>query len=162
VASNQYESSAIEALRAWHSVAAAEFPQNMQLSFDEFLAYVRQRGPNWLLDFGKDVVGTANLSGVGMSRVIKLMEDLARQTQGRVSQYPDGYPKLTEFEDALIGRSLQWDVSVISAVSKKIVVEGTQKVATIGALALGSYGLILAISAGVGLYMVVSSYRKAA
>jgi len=159
MATNQYEQAAIEALRSYHSVAASEFPENMQLSFDQFLAYIKTK-PDFLLNFGKSVVGAAGLSGVGMSGIFDSMESLARQTQGRVSQFPDGYPRLTEFYDALMGRALQWDVKVIAAVGKQAAIEGANNVATVAGIALGGYGLILAISAGVGLYVVISSWKR--
>lgn len=157
--SNAYELAAIDALRAWHRVAATEFPQNMKLSFDQFLAWVRTK-PNWVLDFGKSVVPTANLLGVGMQGVIKSMEELARQSQGRVSQYQDGYPKLTEFFDALAGRALSWDVSVVKALAADTAVKGLDKAATAATTFIAGYGAILAISAGVGLYVLITSYRK--
>lgn len=156
---NHYELQAITALRAWHSVAAAEFPANMQLSFDEFLAYIRLK-PDFLLSFGKSVVDTANLSGVGMPGVIRSMEELARQSQGRVSQFHDGYPKLSEFFEALIGRALQWDVKVIGTVAKDITVKGLEAAASAGKTFLQGYGLILALSAGAGLFLVISSWKK--
>lgn len=156
---SQYELQAIEALRAWHRVAAAEFPLNMKLSFDEFLAYVRSK-PNWLLEFGKAVSQTASLSGVGMPGVIASMEELARQAQGRVTQYSDGYPRLAEFYDALAGRALKWDVSVIKAVAVDSAIQTLETAATFGKTFLAGYGLILALSAGLGVYMYFKSLPK--
>lgn len=154
-----YEQQAIEALRAWHRVASSEFPLNMQLPFDQFLAYVKQK-PNFLLDFGKSVVGTANLSGVGMAGVLRSMEELARQAQGRVTQYEDGYPRLAEFFEALSGRALQWDVRVIKAFATDTAAKGLEAAATAGKTFLAGYGLILALSAGAGLFMVIMSWKK--
>ncbi len=157
---NAYEQQAIEALRAWHEVAAAEFPQNMKLSFDDFLNYVKQRGPSFLTDFGKSVAGAASLSGIGMGGVLTSMQELARQSQGRVSQYPDGYPKLTEFFDALAGRALQWDVRVVAAVSKDIAVEGIQNVAAAGSVFLAGWGLVTVLGAVTALIVAYTAMKK--
>ncbi len=158
---NAYEQQAIEALRAWHAVAASEFSQNMKLSFDDFLKYVKLRGPSFLTDFGKSVAGAASLSGVGMGGVLKSMEELARQSQGRVSQYPDGYPKLTEFFDALAGRALKWDVGVVTAVSKDIAVEGLNKAATLGSIFLTGWGLVTLAGAATALLIAYAQVKKA-
>lgn len=157
---NSYELQAIEALRAWHAVAASEFSQNMKLSFDQFLAYVKLKGPSFLTDFGKSVAGAASLSGVGMAGVLKSMEELARQSQGRVTQYPDGYPKLTEFYDALVGRALKWDVSVVAAVSKDIAVDGLNKAAALGSIFLTGWGLITLMGAATALIVAYTQLKK--
>lgn len=154
-----YEQQAIEALRAWHRVASAEFSQNMQLSFDQFLAYVKQK-PNFLLDFGKSVVGTANLSGIGMAGVLRSMEDLARQAQGRVTQYEDGYPRLAEFFEALSGRALQWDVSVVKAFASDTVSKGAGIVGKAAAVALGGYTLYIVAFGIISLYVLYKSAGK--
>lgn len=157
---NAYEQQAIDALRAWHSVAASEYPANMKMSFDEFLAYAKLKGPDFLTLFGKSVAAAASLSGVGMQGVLQSMEALARQSQGRVSQYPDGYPRMTEFFDALVGRALQWDVRVVTAVAKDTAVEGLQNVATAGKWFLGGSLVYLAIAGLFGVYIFASSFKR--
>ncbi len=157
---NAYEQQAVEAFRAWHAVAASEFPSNMPLSFDAFLGVVKLKGPNFLNDFGKSVAGAASLSGVGMSGVIKSMQELARQYQGRYTTYPDGYPRLNEFSEALVGRALNWDFSVVSAVSKDIAIDGANKVATIASVAFAGWGLVTVLGAVTALIVAYTAMKK--
>ena len=157
---NSYELQAVEALRAWHAVAASEFSQNMQLPFDKFLEVAKLKGPNFLTELGKSVSGAASLSGVGMPGVLRSMEELARQYQGRYTTYPDGYPRLNEFFEALTGRALAWDFGVIKAVSKDIAVDGLNKAATIGSIFLTGWGLVTVMGAATALIVAYTQLKK--
>ncbi len=159
-----YEQLAREALSAFHSTASSEYPANMRLSRDEFIAWMATATPSFLLDFGKSVSGTANLSGVGMPKVLDAMRSLARRQQGTVESYlaspsvPLGFPKTTNFYQALVDRSLSWDIGVYAAVGKDIAVKGAENIATAAKVALGGYTLYLV---GFGLISLYILYRKA-
>jgi len=159
-----YEQLAKEALGAFHFTAASEFPSNMRLSRDEFIAWMSTATPTFLLDFGKSVAGTANLSGIGMDKVLGTMQSLARKQQGTVESYlasptiPLGFPKTTNFYTALKDRSLSWDIGVYSAVGRDIAVQGVSAVSTAAKVALGGYTLYLV---GFGLVTLYLMYKRA-
>lgn len=149
-----------DAFKEFWSVAAARYPQNMQMSFEEFYGYMLQRGEDSLADFGESVYLTGQGWGQSIDAAWAAMREYAEFTQGRVAQYPDGYPKLSDFYDALLGKMEEWNVERIGAAFGNIAKEGIEKVATVGAVALGGYAAIMVGVSALGLFLILMSYRK--
>jgi len=132
----------------------------MKMSFEEFYGYMAQRGQGFLLDLGDSCIGTASLVGVGASGVTDAMQKQARQSQGQVAQYDDGYPKGSEFFDSLMGKDLSWPVSRIAATAGNIAKTGAEKVADIGTTAIAGYLSLTALASIAGIIIVILSFRK--
>lgn len=148
------------AFKEFWSVARSEFPENMVMSFEEFYGYMAQRGTESLADFGYTCALTADGWGSDASDVWNSMQAYARKTQGQVAQYADGYPKMSDFYDALIGKMNEWNVSRIGAAFGNTAKESFQEATAIAGTALGGYLGITAAVSLVGLFIVIISFKK--
>lgn len=100
---------ALEALRVWHN-AAIQYPENYTLTFTQFVDWIdKAAGGTWRENFGASVIDAQEY--LGFQAVINAMENLAHTSKGRVTQFPDGYFKGSEFFEALIGKltTFNWD-----------------------------------------------------
>lgn len=149
-----------DALKVFWSTSAAEFPENMTLSWEQFLSWMRQRGENFFIDFGNTVAAQDTTFGLFSGAAHEAMRDLARHNQGKVAQFDDGFPRGSDFFDALVGQLGNWSVSRIWNATKEVSVATAKEAASIGGLALTGYvGAMIAASA-VGLFLVILSFRK--
>lgn len=149
-----------DAMREFWKVAHAEFPQNMQMSFEEFWGYMNQRSQETLGDFGQSVYDLSTGWGSDIDDAWSAMQEYARRSQGQVAQYSDGYPRMSDFFDALLGKMNEWPVSRIGAAFGNTAKETLDKVATVGGLALGGYATVMTIASAIGLFLVIKSYSK--
>jgi len=148
------------ALKDFWSTASAEFPENMQMSFEEFYGYMSQRTDSFMVDFGKSCYWLASAPGQDISVVTQAMQELARKNQGQISQYDDGYPRGSDFFDALIGKFNSWPVSRIASFAGNVATSTAQQVTNVAATAVTGYVGITAAVSLVGLMFVILSFRK--
>lgn len=149
-----------QALKDFWTTAAAEFPENMQMSFEEFYGYMSQRTDSFMVDFGKSCYWLASAPGQDASVVTSAMQDLARKNQGQISQYDDGYPRGSDFFDALLGKFNSWPVSRIAAFAGNVAKSTAEQTTAIAATAVTGYVGVTAAISVVGILFVILSFRK--
>lgn len=148
------------AFKEFWQVAKSEFPSNMQMSFEEFYGYMSQRTQAELADFGQSVYDTGTGWGADINDAWDAMRSYARKTQGRVAQYDDGFPRLADFYDALLGKMNEWNVSRIGAAFGNTAKESLEAATGAASVALGSYLGISAVVSIVGIFFVIMSFKK--
>ena len=149
-----------DAFKEFWRVAHAEFPENMQMSFEEFWGYMSQRSQSELKEFGQSVFLVGEGWGADIQDAWDAMQSYARKSRGMVSQYADGYPRLSDFYDALLGKMNEWNVSRIGSAFGNVAKESFSEATAIAGTALGGYlGITAAISIA-GVFLVIMSFKK--
>jgi hypothetical protein len=148
------------AFKDFWNVASSEFPQNMKLSFNDFYAFMLQRDEDSIVDFGKSVYRLNHTWGWNSATSTEAMQELARKNQGQVSQYDDGYPRLSDFYDALLGKFNSWPVSRIVSAAGGVAKDTASDVTTIATTAVGGYLGITALVSLAGIVLVIMSFKK--
>lgn len=149
-----------DAFKEFWTVARAEYPENMQMSFEEFYGYMSQRSQETLADFGLSVYLLGQNWGQSIDDAWEAMQTLARKNQGKVAQYDDGYPRMSDFYDALLGKYSEWSASRIGAAFGNVAKGTVEDIATYGGAAIGGYLGITAVVSIVGIFLVIMSYKK--
>ncbi|MGE3263594.1 MAG: hypothetical protein AB7K68_17590 [Bacteriovoracia bacterium] len=151
------QSAANEALRPWHNIAI-QYPENYSLTFTQLIQWIDRTNPTWRENFGASVIDTQEF--LGMQAVTNAMESLAEQSKGRVTTYPNGDMKGSEFNQALLGKvsTLNWDRIQADAVS--VAKDTAEAINTSASWFLGGSMAYIAIAGIIGILVFANAAGK--
>jgi len=150
----------LEALRAWHNTAI-KYPDNYQLTFTQLIDWIDKSGDgkgSWRENFGGAVIDTQEY--LGFNAVSNAMTDLAEKSEGRVTTFPDGFFRGSEFFEALIGKVSTWNWDKIKVISTDVAKSVADKVDFGSKLFLGGTLTYVIVAGLIGVVIFANAAGK--
>lgn len=150
----------LEALRVWHNTAI-KYPGNYQLTFTQLVDWIDKSGNgqgSWRENFGGAVIDTQEY--LGFQAVSNAMENLAEESEGRVTKFPDGFFRGQEFFEALTGKLTTWNWDRISFLGTSVAKDTLNAVSTSSKWFLGGTVTYLVIAGIIGVIVFANSAGK--